>query len=70
MEHVVGELIERGQVRDCDVRTAVRHYFGMMNQALLIEPFATGGPIAELEGYLESCARAFCALYGPDAKAF
>ena len=70
MEHVVGELIERGLVRDCDVRMAVRHYFGMMNQALLVEPFATGKPIAELEDYLESCARAFCALYGPDAAAF
>ncbi len=70
MEHVVSELIERGLVRECDVRMAVRHYFGMMNQALLVEPFATGKPIADLEDYLDSCARAFCTLYGPDAEAF
>ncbi len=70
MEHVVGELVERGLIRNCDVRTAVRQYFGMMNQALLLEPSATGKPIAELEAYLESCARAFCALYGPDTEAF
>lgn len=70
MEHVMGVLIERGLFRDCDARTAVRQYFGMMNQGLRIEATALGRPIDALEAYLESCARAFCALYGPDSAPF
>lgn len=70
MEHLVGTYVERGLFRPCDVRTAVRQYLGMMNQVLLIEPLATGGPIEATDAYLESCVRAFCALYGHDTEPF
>ena len=42
----------------------------MMNQALYIEPRAIGRPVADLDAYLDACARAFCVLYAADAEPF
>ncbi|MEL6949075.1 MAG: TetR/AcrR family transcriptional regulator [Pseudomonadota bacterium] len=70
VEEAFKTMIKRGLFRECDARTALRHFFGMLNQALWIEPVTIGRPIEKLDEHIDSCARAFCVLYAADAPDF
>lgn len=70
VEHVLSTMIERGLFRPCNPRTALRQFFGMLNQALWVERATIGRPIDDLDDYIDACARAFCALYAADTEAF
>lgn len=66
-EMVFALLEAQGLFKAANAEFAVRQFLGMLGQGLFHEPMARGRPIDDLGGYIDSCVRVFCEIYGSNS---